>query len=301
MEMLVKQGHKVVLLTTTNRGPLHEIVEQFGVTALDTDVNENAGKIKYITKNFFRLRSVVKKYDIEAVIAHQQIPALIAGVLKKIRPFKLIYVRHNSDVDYLINYTKAKRFNKLVNGVTPIKVAPSSAVKHTWTSIEKKSQEEIHRINYGYNFQQYESPVPEIVEEIKTKFPGTLRILTMGRLVPGKCYPKMFSVISKLVNDGINCKFLCLGDGYLKNELNDLIKQMSLQDHVFLLGVKNNIFDYIQASDVFLLLSESEASNSAVKEAALLRKPAIVCKGVGDFEDYIQNGRNSFLVDKHFP
>jgi glycosyltransferase involved in cell wall biosynthesis len=69
-----------------------------------------------------------------------------------------------------------------------------------------------------------------------------------------------------------------------------------LQNNIFLVGRKDNIFDYIAAADIFLHLSNSEASNSAVKEVALYNKPVIVCKGVGDFETYITEGENGFLV-----
>ena len=51
--------------------------------------------------------------------------------------------------------------------------------------------------------------------------------------------------------------------------------------------------------DLQVHLSESEASNNVVKEFALLGKPSIVCKNVGDFEDYCTN-ENSYLIKKDF-
>ncbi len=301
MEALVKRGYQVVLLTSCRRGLLHDEVEKFGVVALDTDIDDSARKFSFIKKNFVRLNTVVKQYGIETVIVHQQMPALVAGLLRKLRRFTLLYVRHNSDVDYLINYKKAKRFNRIVNLLTPIKIAPSEAVKKTWLSIEKVSVNEVHRINYGYNFNQYEKPDLQKVEEIKKQYPAKLRVLTMARLVKGKRHEEMFRVIAKLVNDGVDCNFICLGEGELRISFEEEIQRLSLSERVFLPGNKKNIFDYIEACDIFLLLSESEASNSAVKEAALRKKPAIVCKDVGDFNDYIRNGENSFLVDKKEP
>jgi hypothetical protein len=35
-----------------------------------------------------------------------------------------------------------------------------------------------------------------------------------------------------------------------------------------------------------------------VKEAALLGKASIVCAGVGDFDEYLQNGHNAFVVPR---
>ncbi len=34
-----------------------------------------------------------------------------------------------------------------------------------------------------------------------------------------------------------------------------------------------------------------------MKEAGLLKKAVVVCKGVGDFDDYLDHGINGFLVN----
>ena len=301
MEMLVKQGHNLNLLTTCERGYLHDYVEKLGIKTDAVTLKSSAGKWRFYASNLRKLASVIEKDKIEVVVAHQQIPALLAGILRKIRSFKLVYIRHNSDEDYMSTPAKAKWLNKITNWLTPIKVAPSSVVEGHWVQQEKVAKGQIQRINYGYNFRQYESPNVIKVEEIKSQFPTVLRILSVARLVPAKRHKFMFEVISKLVTAGIDCKLICLGTGHLGNELQALVKQMGLTDHVFFPGRKENVFDYIGASDIFIHLSFSEASNSAVKEVGLCQKPVIVCKGVGDFEDYIIHEQNGFLVDKNDP
>jgi hypothetical protein len=57
----------------------------------------------------------------------------------------------------------------------------------------------------------------------------------------------------------------------------------------------NNIRDYMDCCDLQVHLSESEAGNNVVKEFALLGKPSIICKNVGDFEDY-RTSENSYLI-----
>jgi glycosyltransferase involved in cell wall biosynthesis len=111
----------------------------------------------------------------------------------------------------------------------------------------------------------------------------------------------MFAVVKKIAARGIDCKLLCLGDGPLLTSLGSMVKEMGLEDRIYLLGRKSNIFDYIAASDVFLHLSSTEASNSAVKEVGLLKRAVIVCNGVGDFDDYINHGINGFIVDRDNP
>lgn len=300
MELLVKQGHKVHLLTTCPAGPLHQYVERLGVVTHATEGAEG-GRGNYYLESLKKLRSVVDEFSIDLVIAHQQETALVAGLLRKTRKFRLAYVRHNSGEDYQINPRKARWMNRIVNWLTPVKIAPSGVVERFWTEKENVPAKQIVRINYGYNFNQYEKPKDEEVRRIKETYPTGFRLLSMARLVPAKRHAVLFGVVRQLVDKDIDCKLLCLGSGPLEAELNSKIKELGLQDHVFLLGRKENVFDYIASCDVFVHLSSTEASNSAVKEVGLCRKPVIVCHGVGDFEDYIEHGSNGFLVDRESP
>jgi glycosyltransferase involved in cell wall biosynthesis len=276
-------------------------MENLGVQTEAVVLKAGSSKLSFYITNFIKLRSVIKKYKIDIVIAHQQVPALIAGLLRKVNPFRLIYVRHNTDEDYRLNEKKARVFNSFINQLTPVKVAPSGVVRDFWVRHEKVGSGQVHRIDYGYNFSQYELPDMKEVAQIRESFPTSLLILSIARLVPAKRHKEMFTVIHKLANEGIDCRLLCLGSGPSEEELRREIERQKMQDFVYLLGRKENVFDYIAAADVFMHLSYSEASNSAVKEVGLCKKPVIVCKGVGDFEDYIVNTENGFLVDKEQP
>src|SRR6266545_1205697 len=99
VEMLVKRGHEVVLLTTCGKGYLHEYVERLGVKT-EAITLDSSNKLGFYFHNLKKLSTTIRKHKIELVIAHQQIPALIAGILRIIRTFKLVYFRHNSDEDY---------------------------------------------------------------------------------------------------------------------------------------------------------------------------------------------------------
>ena len=50
------------------------------------------------------------------------------------------------------------------------------------------------------------------------------------------------------------------------------------------------------ACDLMIHPSLSDASNSAIKEMGLLSKAVAVCSEVGDFDEYIVNDVNGFLM-----
>ena len=51
-------------------------------------------------------------------------------------------------------------------------------------------------------------------------------------------------------------------------------------------------------SDFIIHPSISESSSIVVKEAGLVNRPCIVCRGVGDFDEYMVHEKNGFLVNQ---
>lgn len=299
MEMLVGKGHSVFLLTLTSENDLHKIVRQFGVKAFSSPVNKTSGFNIFLNAKY--LVAFCKTNNIQVIIAHQQVAALPLIFARLFIKSKTFYVRHNTDEDYKAHPVKAAIMNRFINAMLPRIVAPSNAVYQYMIEHEKISSKKLLRINYGYNFLQYEKPDLNKSTQIGETYQSKLLIISVARLVPAKRHSLMFEAVKILVGKGLDVKLVCLGDGPLKDKLQKSIVANALTDRVFLEGIQPNVLDYLAAGDILLHLSETEASNSAVKEAGLIKKPVIVCEKTGDFEDYIVHGENGFLVKKDNP
>jgi L-malate glycosyltransferase len=296
MEMLVKTGEKVFLLTTCAEGYIHEYVRGFGVNAFASPVQQEG--IKGYFKQAIYLRKFCRQNNIDIIFVHQQsaaFPAMLASPFIKAR---IAYFRHNSDEDYQLNPSKAKRMNGLLNRFIKRLIAPSQKVWQHWVNEEKVDPPRITRINYGYNFGQYEKADPAKVKAIQDEFPCQLRVVSIARLVAAKRHLLMFRCVQEAIKTGIDIRLICIGTGPDEAMLKQWIKDNRLEANISMLGYRSNIFDYLGAADIYMHLSSTEASNSSVKEAGLAACPCLVCKGVGDFEDYIKNEQNGFLVSK---
>src|SRR5437868_12614882 len=179
-------------------------------------------------------------------------------------------------------------------------MAISNAVKKQLV-IEGVSEKKIRKINLCYDRSQYNNDIAGKENEIRTKFDCKLLLLYVARLVEMKRHVLAFEVVKRLADEGLDCKMICIGDGDHKDNLLQQIEMMKMNDKIFLQGWVSNVFDYIKASDIVMLLSASEASSHVVKEAAFCNRTVIVCKSVGDFEEIIHNGENGFLVDRERP
>ncbi|MEI9806538.1 MAG: glycosyltransferase family 4 protein [Bacteroidota bacterium] len=298
MELLINMGHDVYLLTQLPEGDLHKNAAKLGVKTFSAGMKNNAG-LKAYYKNTRHLIRFIKEHKIAFVFAHLQGAGLAAGIAKYFTKFRLVYVRHNADEHKLPVNRNAIMVNWLVNKLSPRIIAISGLVERYLINIEKIRPSKILRINLGYNFEEYlKTDRTGNAAEIRQQFPARMLIISVARLIPVKRHLLMFETIKELLKQELDVKLVCLSEGSFRGQLQEYIDKNGLGNNVFLLGAKRNVFDYFEAGDLFLHLSGTEASNNAAKEAGYCKRPAIVCKGVGDFEDYIENGINGYLVDK---
>ena len=301
MELFIKMGHEVYLLTQMPEGDLHKNVARFGVKTFSAGMNHNTGINSYF-RNIRYLRQFIREHKIEVVFAHLQGAGIVSGIVRKFSRFRLFYIRHNTDEHRLQKSKNAAVLNWLANKLAPCIIAPSEKVYRYITEVERVDRSRIVRINYGYNFSQYmESDRTGVAASIRQQFACKMLVISVARLIPVKRHLLMFQVLNRLVQGGMDIKMICLGNGPALEELQEFIKQEELQKNIFLLGAKKNVFDYLEAADVFFHLSLSEASNSAVKEAGYCKKTAIVCSDVGDFDEYVKNNINGFILNKESP
>lgn len=93
-------------------------------------------------------------------------------------------------------------------------------------------------------------------------------VISVGRLDKQKNYPmliKAFAGAKK--NKKITEKLYIIGAGPQKEELQDLINELDLQDDIMLLGRKNNVQDYLNEAKAFIMSSDYEGLPNAMLEA----------------------------------
>jgi len=301
MEMLIQQGHEVLLLTYSAPGILHQLAEKIGVKTYSARAESTNGIQFYISQLRF-LKAFLDVHKIQMIFAHLQVPGLIAALATRKISIPVYYFRHNTDEHIIRKSRKAALINYFTNKVNKHIIAPSDKVYKYLKETEKVPAEKLLRINYGYNFQMYLATDRQgLANEIRKQYDCKMLLVSVARLVVEKRHNLMIEVVQQLVEKGLDVKLVCLSDGILMDSLKARIKELGLTNHIFLLGRKDNVFDYLEAADLFLHLSQTEASNSALKEAGYCSLPAIACDDVGDFSDYIHNDANGYIVSKQNP
>jgi glycosyltransferase involved in cell wall biosynthesis len=119
---------------------------------------------------------------------------------------------------------------------------------------------------------------------------------TVGRLYPQKNH-KLFLDMAKIIlniYDSKNIKFIIIGDGPLRDELEKYSRDLELGDNIVFIGERNDIRDQLQRMDVFAMTSSFEGLSNAIMEAMGSGLP-VVATDVGGNSELVINGETGFL------
>ncbi len=125
--------------------------------------------------------------------------------------------------------------------------------------------------------------------------PGTLLVGIVARLVPIKnhlCFLKAARVIAGKMD---NVCFLIIGDGELRERLEQKTREFGLESKVVFMGFQHNLTKIYSGLDVVTLSSFNEGLPVALIEAMAAGKP-VVSTDVGGVRDLILDGDNGLLV-----
>lgn len=126
--------------------------------------------------------------------------------------------------------------------------------------------------------------------------PNEKLILCIGELLPNKNQKTAIAAMPAVLARHPDAKLLIAGNGPEKNNLDNLIKSLHLENHVVLLGYRTNISEYHQISDLLVACSIREGLGINVIEAMMCKKPVVISNNRGHRE-LIDKEKNGFMVD----
>lgn len=127
-------------------------------------------------------------------------------------------------------------------------------------------------------------------------------VLTIGRFTFQKGYLVGLLAMKKLKQDGLNFKWLIVGDGPQSEEIIYHRHALNLEDNVELLGKKNRdqILELYNEVDIFLLPSVYEGIANVCLEAMAMELPVVSTKS-GGMEEVITHGHDGLLCEVYEP
>lgn len=121
-------------------------------------------------------------------------------------------------------------------------------------------------------------------------------LIYVGELSDRKNQWQAIRMMHDLVKVHPEVRLLIVGDGSNFDSYSNLIKDLDLIDHVYLLGYRSDISNLMSLSDIAISTSRQEGLPVNIMEAMATGLPLVVTDCRGN-RDLIQNGVNGYMID----
>lgn len=114
--------------------------------------------------------------------------------------------------------------------------------------------------------------------DISAEMPAdsTIRLLSIGRFSNAKNFDNVPKICKQLIEMGSPIKWYLIGYGGDEALIRRKIAEAGMENHVIILGKKDNPYPYIAACDLYVQPSRYEGKCVAVREAQMLCKPVVI-------------------------
>tara|TARA_Y100000590_G_scaffold213372_1_gene241758 strand:- start:21451 stop:22590 length:1140 start_codon:yes stop_codon:yes gene_type:complete len=239
--------------------------------------------------SFNKLRKLLKKEEPEFLIAHLiiSLPLLIFSIFN-FKTKLIIRISGTPKLNFIRRFFWSK-FSKKIEVVTcptkityenlkNLKIFPEEKLKLLYDPVIS-----IKKIAYKKN------------ESIEKSLLNESFILSVGRLTRQKNFSLLIKSFNEINKKQPNLKLVILGEGEEREKLENYIKKYNLENKVFLLGFKKNIFSYVSRSKCFISSSLYEDPGFSIIEAGSLNKIVIAADSNTGPSEILDHSTRGFL------
>ena len=299
VETLLKytDGNQIENIVVCSQRYNSEKISQFTKKIYHVDMVHKPNAVKDLL-TIKKLKNIISINKPDIVYAHSTKAGFWARIVGISSGCKIIYNPHG----WAFNMQQSTKKKKLYKWVEKILahfcdkiVCISDAEKESALREKICKPSKLQVIYNGIDLEAIKNTIPKTKAELN--IPEDAFVVGMvGRLSKQKA-PDVFVKAAKLIKQKIpNAFFLMVGDGELRNQVEELIHEFDLDSSFLITGWVNNPISYMKIMNVGCLLSRWEGFGLVLPEYMACGVP-IVATNVDAIPDIICNGHNGCLVD----
>lgn len=287
-----EQGFEIHALSTgNNRGDYAEVLEKAGYKIHHMPFNKHP-------KYFWRLYKKLRKEKFDVVHIHPERAFVWNAIIAKIAGTKFV-VR---TVHSIFNFKGILRIRKyFVRWFTrKILKVKFQTISDSVQQVEKENFNNPTKKIYNWIDENKFYPISSLNEKIELRKrlgigEDKFVVISVGACSKVKRHFVIIEAVKKLLEIVPDIIYLHLGSGELLKEEMELSGKLDLFNNIIFAGQKENVRDYLAASDLFVMISEYEGLSIASLEALFCGLPLIVYDTYG-LRDVIEDGYNGFKI-----
>lgn len=272
----------------------------------DEEIRNLGGRIIYISKStsVFKLKRVIQEFGpYDVVHSHTLFNCGIANLAAKLAgvPIRIAHAHTTLDSsDGFIRKLYINLMQKLIKATSThfLSCSQAAATYLFGNKITKSS-----KYMYLPNMIDYTSllePNKKDILDFKKKYQLENRFVIghVGRLTEAKNHRFLIELINQIKDIKKEAVLLLVGDGLLRDELEQLIQEKQLQDYVIFTGLKSDVSSALYNMDVFVFPSLFEGLGLVLLEAQLCGLPCVVSEAIQPEADLGMNLMTTLQLDE---
>ncbi|NPV73009.1 MAG: glycosyltransferase [Pelotomaculum sp.] len=249
---------------------------------------------------FFEILKLVKREKYEIIHTHLALADLYGLFLGWLTPVKLISTEHNLS-DRRKATLPGRVYYRLAGRRVDYFVGVSSKVVE-WLRAAGIPEKKLVLIPNPIEINPKQAAPSFKKDFLKScRWPEDSTVIgTVANLRPVKGLRYLIDSIKILVDEGVNVRLVIAGEGPERGSLERQIEANRLSGHVRLLGFRKDIENVYSLFDIYVSPSLMEGFGMAIAEAMSRRLP-VVSTAAGGVTDFLEHGKNSYLVRPRDP
>lgn len=235
-----------------------------------------------------KLTKIVKDNRINVIHCHHRMAVLYA----KLIPVKVKIIYNNHTI-----YSDKKQYTHFVLKNVDI-IADGVKAKKNVTDFFNIDEKYVTVINNAVD--EYDGKSEEIPQIKEKRDEGYFIVMNSARLHPQKGMNYFVEAADILIKKGCKIAFFIVGDGPLKKEITDLVKNRKLEEDIIFLGFRKDIKNTIMQTDILVLTSIYEGLPLTPMEAFSVKK-AVVATDIEGTREVVHDGFNGLLAETKNP
>jgi glycosyltransferase involved in cell wall biosynthesis len=287
---LHEKGYKVIAITNS-KSELNSRLLESGIKVYQISISNLSFLNPFKRK---RISNILKEEQVSTLIIN--LPAdlkIVAPIAKKGGVLKTIY-RRGSAIPIKNKLSNRILFGNYIDEIIANSNTTKETILHNNPSLIDKN-----KIKVIFNGIIPKSENAEVVNQIKfQRIDDEIIIGNAGRFVKQKNQEFLIHLAVKLQAANIKFKLLLAGEGKLKSKLIDLAESLNIDDKVIFTGFVDNISDFMESIDIFILPSFWEGFGYVLVEAMYCKKP-VIAFNLSSNPEIIDDNKTGFLVEKN--
>lgn len=280
---LASKGNEVFLFVAEKGKTRYKNIHAVKIPHIKKELGDIS--FSYLSYNLLSIPYILRyarKHKIEIIHANNPISGFVGSVAKKLAGIPLVYTMRGTIPDNM--KARGGKVGRMLQMFEKRALARADLV----TAITKHISESTNswygkRINAkvipnGIDLSRFKNGNGKKIRR-EFKIPAKSRvILFAGRLVKVKGLKYLFSAMPGILRKSPDAKLLIAGDGPIRQELDYMAKSLGIRDSVIFAGLRNDIKDFLAASDILVLPSLHEGFPNVALEAMACGRPVVACR-----------------------